>query len=63
MGKGMTVVRSLQRKLVPDNVGPEYVEPTFLQALSTKAETAKAHRFQNLYGSLNESLLYQAWGN
>jgi RNA-directed DNA polymerase len=63
MGKGMTVVRSLQRKLDPDNVGPDYVEPTFLQALSTKAETAKAHRFQNLYGSLNESLLHQAWSN
>ena len=63
MGKGVTVVRSLQRKLAPDRVGSEHVEPTFLQALSTKAGTAKAHRFQNLYGSLNESLLYQAWGN
>ncbi len=59
----MTVIRSLQRKLAPDNVGPEHVEPTFLQELSTKAGAAKAHRFQNLYGSLNESLLYQAWGN
>ena len=63
MGKGVTVIRSLQRKLTPDSVGPEHVEPTFLQGLSTKAGTAKAHRFQNLYGSLNESLLYQAWGN
>jgi RNA-directed DNA polymerase len=63
MGKGVTVIRSLQRKLAPDNVGSEHVEPTFLQRISTKAETAKAHRFQNLYGSLNESLLYQAWGN
>ena len=63
MGKGVTVVRSLQRPLAPDKVGPEHAEPTFLQALSIKAGTAKAHRFQNLYGSLNESLLYEAWRN
>jgi RNA-directed DNA polymerase len=63
MGKGMTVIHSLQRQLAPDNVGPEHVEPTFLQALSIKAGTAKTHRFQNLYGSLNESLLHQAWYN
>jgi RNA-directed DNA polymerase len=62
MGKGVTVICSLQRKLAPDNVGSEHVEPTFLQRISKKAETAKTHRFQNLYGSLNESLLYQAWG-
>lgn len=63
MGKGVTIIRSLQRQLAPDNVGPEHDEPTFLQALSTKAGTAKAHRFQNLYGSLNESLLHEAWRN
>jgi group II intron reverse transcriptase/maturase len=63
MGKGVTVIRSLQRQLAPDNVGPEPVEPTFLQALSMKARSAKAHRFQNLYSSLNEPLLYEAWGN
>jgi len=34
-----------------------------LQAISIKAGTAKAHRFQNLYGSLNESLLDKAWRN
>lgn len=34
-----------------------------MQALSIKAGTAKAHRFQNLYGSLDESLLYEAWFN
>ncbi len=52
---------SLQRKLALDIVGPDYSEPTFLQAISTKAGTASSHRFQNLYGSLNESLLYTAW--
>jgi len=63
MGKGVTVVRSQQRQLVPDNVGPEHIEQTFLQAISTKAGSAKAHRFQNFYGSLKESLLCEAWGN
>ncbi len=61
MGKGVTVVRSPQRPLAPDIVGPENDEPTFLRAISTKAGTAKAHRFQNLYGCLNESLLHHAW--
>lgn len=61
MGKGVTVIHSLQRQLALDNVGPEYVEPTFLQAISTKAEIVKSHRFQNLYGSLNETLLLEAW--
>jgi RNA-directed DNA polymerase len=63
MGKGVTVIRSLQRPLAPDNVGPDIDEPTFLQAISIKAGTAKAHRFQNLYGSLNESLLQEAWSH
>ena len=63
MGKGVTVIRGLQRQLAPDEVGPGIDEPTFLQALSIKAGTAKAHRFQNLYGSLNESLLHEAWCN
>lgn len=61
MGKGVTVMHSLRRPLAPDKVGPEHDEPTFLQALSTKAGTAQAHRFQNLYGQLNASLLYAAW--
>lgn len=61
MGKGVTVIRSPQRPLAPDIVGPENDEPTFLRAISTKAGTAKAHRFQNLYGCLNDSLLHHAW--
>lgn len=62
MGKGVTDIRSPQRQLAPDTVGPEYDEPTFLRALSTKASRAKAHRFQNLYGCLDEALLHRAWG-
>lgn len=61
MGKGVTDIHSPQRQLAPDSVGPEYDEPTFLRGLSTKASRAKAHRFQDLYGCLNEALLHQAW--
>jgi group II intron reverse transcriptase/maturase len=57
----VTVIRSPQRQLAPDRVGPGVDEPTFLRALSIKAGTAKAHRFQNLYGCLDESLLRLAW--
>jgi group II intron reverse transcriptase/maturase len=61
MGKGVTDIRSPQRQLAPDTVGPEFDEPTFLRELSTKASRAKAHRFQNLYGCLDEALLHRAW--
>ena len=57
MGKGVTVIGSPQRPLAPDTVGPGIDEPTFLRAISIKAGTAKAHRFQNLYRHLNEALL------
>lgn len=53
MGKGVTDIRSSQRQLAPDIVGPDTAEPTFLRALSTKASAAKAHRFKNLYGCQN----------
>ena len=61
MGKGVTVIGSQQRPLAPDIVGPGIDEPTFLRAISIKAGTAKAHRFQNLYQHLNEDLLHYAW--
>jgi group II intron reverse transcriptase/maturase len=61
MGKGVTVIGSQQRPLAPDIVGPGIDEPTFLRAISIKAGTAKAHRFQNLYQHLNEDLLHHAW--
>ena len=61
MGKGVTVIGSQQRPLAPDIVGPGIDEPTFLRAISIKAGTAKAHRFQNLYQHLNEELLHYAW--
>ena len=61
MGKGVTVMRIRQRQLAPDIVGPGIDEPTFLRAISTKANRSKVHRFQNLYQHLNEELLHQAW--
>jgi len=61
MGKGVTDIRRSQRQLAPDDVGLGLDEPTFLRALSEKAGRAKAHRFQNLYGCLNEALLHHAW--
>jgi group II intron reverse transcriptase/maturase len=61
MGKGVTDIRSTQRQLAPDSVGPGLDEPTFLRAISTKANRDQVHRFQNLYRHLNEALLHQAW--
>ena len=59
----MTEVRSLQRKLVPDNVGSEQHEPTFLRAIANKASTDKRHRFQDLYRCLTVELLMHCWGD
>jgi RNA-directed DNA polymerase len=60
-GKGVTDIRSPQRTLAPDTVGPGLAETTFLRAISRKAAFAPEHRFQNLYGQLDKTLLYQAW--
>ena len=61
MGKDLTEVRSLQRKLVPDKVGLEQYEPTSLQGIATKAEVRTAHRFQDLYRCLNARFLADCW--
>ena len=61
MGKGATDTCNLQRQLAPDRVGPDHAEPTFLQGISIKAGASKAHRFQKLYGCLDEPLLHAAW--
>ena len=52
MGKDLTEARSLQRKLVPDNVGPGIYEPTSLQGIAIKAKADGNHRFQDLYRCL-----------
>lgn len=60
-GKGVTGICSLQRQPMLDNVGPDERRQTFLQAITVKAGQAKTHRFENLYGRLDESLLQASW--
>jgi group II intron reverse transcriptase/maturase len=62
MGKDLTEVRSPHRQLVPDTVGSEQHEPTFLRAIANKAKADKRHRFRDLYRYLNEELLLHCWG-
>jgi group II intron reverse transcriptase/maturase len=61
MGKDLTEVRSPQRPLVPDIVGLESGEPTFLRGIAIKAKTHKRHRFRDLYRCLDAELLHHAW--
>jgi RNA-directed DNA polymerase len=61
MGKDLTEVRSSHRQLVPDSVGPEHHEPTFLRAIAIKAKTQKQHRFRDLYRYLDADLLRHCW--
>lgn len=60
-GKDLTEVRSLQRKLVPDNVGLEQHEPTSLRGIAKRARACKDHRFQDLYRLLDANLLLACW--
>ena len=51
------MIRSPQRQLAPDTVGPGLDETTSLRGIADKARHDKEHRFGNLYGELNEPLL------
>ena len=44
-GKVLTEVRSLQRKLAPDTVGPENYKPTSLQGIANKSRINKRYRY------------------
>ena len=55
------MIRSPQRQLAPDTLGPEIDETTSLRGIADKARHDKVHRFGNLYGELNEVLLKEAW--
>lgn len=46
MGKAVTEVRSLQRKLMPDKAGLEQHEQTSLQGIAQTAAANKQHRFE-----------------
>ncbi len=60
-GKDLTEVRSPQRKLIPDKVGPESYEQTSLRGIAIKAKRVAKHRFQNLYRCLNAQFLKHCW--
>jgi len=61
MGKGVTGIRSSQRKHVPDNVGLDKDMQTSLRKIANKARKDKRHWFQNLYRLLNEQFLEQVF--
>ena len=60
-GKVLTEVRSLQRKLAPDKVGPDQCKPTSLQGIANKAKINKHYRFRDLYRCLNVGFLLSCW--
>ena len=47
---------------MPDTVGSDEHEPTFLRAIANKAKVDKRHRFRDLYRCLDEELLLHCWG-
>lgn len=61
MGKGLTGVRSLQRKHGPDMQDRKHAVLTSLQGIANKAASQKSYRFRNLYGMLNEEMLHDCW--
>jgi group II intron reverse transcriptase/maturase len=60
-GKDLTEVRSPQRKLKPDTVGPDRHESTSLGGIAKRASACKDHRFQNLYRLLDAKMLLSCW--
>jgi RNA-directed DNA polymerase len=63
LGKDLTGVRSSQRKLVPDTVGPEKDKPTSLRGIANRARAHKHHRFRDLYRCLNADFLRDCWND
>lgn len=60
MGKGLTGIRSLQRKQKPMRpIGP--LLQTSLRGIANRAKTDERHRFRSLYGLLNEEALLSTW--
>ena len=60
MGKGLTVVRSLQRKHMLDSWVREHVQ-TSLQGIAKKARQDGKYRFYDVYRLINEEMLLVAW--
>ena len=61
MGKDLTEVRSPQRKLVPDTVGPGKDKRTSLRGIANRAKARKEHKFRDLYRELDVELLRISW--
>jgi len=61
VGKGLTEVRSLQRRTRPVHAGTEMNVLTTLQAIAKKASEQLGYRFRNLFGLLNEEMLRDSW--
>lgn len=61
MAKGLTEVRSPQRKLIPDMAGSEHDKQTSLRGIANTAHRDPEHRFRNLYGLLDVGMLRLAW--
>lgn len=60
MGKGLTAIRSLQRKHMLDSRIREHVK-TSLQGIAKRAKESKKYRFGNLYRMINRISLMDAW--
>jgi len=57
MGKVLTEVRSLQRKLIPDTEDWEHYELTSLRGIAYKAKIKPDYRFRDLSRSIDKTLL------
>jgi len=62
MGKGLTAVRSLQRKHMLDSRVREHVQ-TSLQGIAKKARQDGTYRFCDVYRLINEEMLLMAWSD
>ena len=61
MGKGLTGVRSLQRRTQSYMQERIVSVQTSLQAIAKKASEQPGYRFRNLFGMLNEEMLKDSW--
>ncbi len=63
MGKGLTTIRSLQRKHLPDSRVGEKKMTNSLQGIANKARRESKYRFTNLYLLIDKELLLESWGS
>ena len=61
MGKGADRNTQPVKETWTGREGPESTMPTSLQGIANKAKSQKKYRFRNLYGLLNEGMLWECW--